>query len=25
MEGIVLDLIDENGQLQRYDEDWHLD
>jgi L-rhamnose mutarotase len=25
MKDIVLDLVDENGQLQRYDEDWHLD
>jgi L-rhamnose mutarotase len=25
MEGIVLDLTDENGELHRYEEDWHLD
>jgi len=25
MEGIVLDLTDEHGELNRYDEDWHLD
>jgi L-rhamnose mutarotase len=25
MEGIVLDLTDENGELRRFDEDWHLD
>ena len=25
MEGIVVDLTDENGELYRYDEDWHLD
>ena len=25
MEGLVLDLTDENGQLVRYGEDWHLD
>lgn len=25
MEGMVLDLVDEDGQLVRYEEDWHLD
>jgi len=25
MEGLVLDLTDENGMLVRYGEDWHLD
>lgn len=25
MEGMVLDLTDDNGVLVRYDEDWHLD
>ena len=25
MEGIVVDLTDEHGELYRYDEDWHLD
>src|SRR5260221_1164802 len=25
MEGIVLDLADQNGELNRYEEDWHLD
>ena len=25
MEGIVVNLTDENGQLYRYEEDWHLD
>lgn len=25
MEGVVLDLTDENGELVRYEEDWHLD
>ena len=25
MEGMVLDLVDENGELVRYEEDWHLD
>jgi L-rhamnose mutarotase len=25
MEGIVLDLTDEKGELNRYEEDWHLD
>jgi L-rhamnose mutarotase len=25
MAGIVLDQTDENGELRRYDEDWHLD
>ncbi|MFN8222087.1 MAG: L-rhamnose mutarotase [Gaiellales bacterium] len=24
MEGMVLDLVDENGELYRYEEDWHL-
>ena len=24
MEGMVLDLTDEDGRLVRYDEDWHL-
>jgi L-rhamnose mutarotase len=24
MEGMVLDLMDEDGELIRYDEDWHL-
>ncbi len=24
MEGMVLDLTDEDGELIRYDEDWHL-
>lgn len=25
MEGIVVDLVDAEGRLQRFDEDWHLD
>jgi L-rhamnose mutarotase len=25
MEAIVTDLTDENGELHRYEEDWHLD
>lgn len=25
MEGIVLDLVDDEGRLQRFEEDWHLD
>jgi hypothetical protein len=25
MEGLVVGLTDENGELVRYQEDWHLD
>jgi L-rhamnose mutarotase len=25
MEGIVVDLTDDGGELHRYEEDWHLD